>query len=79
MTSRVSDLQSDSDLDSIRNSCDVSIEDVVSRIGISYHTRPAHHVDRLGHLAALLVPDLLCLPALRLHRLKERKMEVTFW
>ena len=24
-----------------------SIEDVVSRIGTSYHTRPAHHVDWL--------------------------------
>ena len=54
-----------------------SREDVVSRIWISYHTRPAHHVDRLGHLAALLVPDLLRLPALRLHCLEERKMEVT--
>ena len=52
-----------------------SIEDVVSRIGVTYHTRPAHHVDRLGHLAALLVPDLLCLPALRLHCLEESKME----
>ena len=35
-----------------------------------YHARPAHHVDRLGDLLALLVPDLLRLPALRLHCLE---------
>ena len=58
--------------------CDsVSIEDVVSRIWISYHTRPAHHVDWLGHLAALLVPDLFCLPALGLHCLEESKIKVS--
>ena len=54
-----------------------SIEDVVSRIGTSHHTRPAHHVDWLGHLAALLVPDLLRLPALGLHCLEESKIEVS--
>ena len=54
-----------------------STEDVVSRIWNSYHTRPAHHVDWLGHLAALLVPDLLRLPALGLHCLEEGKIEVT--
>ena len=35
-----------------------------------YHARPAHHVDWLGDLPALLVPDLLRLPALRLHCLE---------
>ena len=50
-----------------------SIEDVVSRIWISYHTRPAHHVDRLRHLPALLEPDLLRLPALGLHRLRTER------
>jgi len=31
------------------------------------HTRPAHHVDWLGDLPALLIPNLLGLPALGLH------------
>ena len=40
-----------------------------------YHARPAHHVDRLGDLLALLVPDLLRLPALRLHCLEGERDE----
>ena len=39
-----------------------------------YHTRPAHHVDWLGDFSALLVPDLLGLPALRLHGLEDDNM-----
>ena len=36
MTSRSSDLQSDSDLDSIRNSCDVFVHILASDSGKSY-------------------------------------------
>ena len=38
---------------------------------MSHGAAPAHKRERGGHLLTRLVPDLLVLPALRLHRLRQ--------